>query len=214
MSEHRAGPRLQDYMAKSRSHSSREVDVLGDTDLRAAFESFEAADLLRLEKAGRYLGWKCRTDGAELLGEAVARALNGTRRCPRHLGAVVFLIGVMKSLASEIIEKRDTDPLARRVGDDPHSPTGIFATNPAPEPNPEDALAIKEEEERMAALVGEIEALFADDEQARTILRGEMNGLSAEEIRARGAIGGLAYDTARRRIRRRIDKAYPNGWNR
>ena len=66
----------------------------------------------------------------------------------------------------------------------------------------------------MAALVCEIEALFADDEQARTILRGEMNGLSAEEIRARGAIGELAYDTARRRIRRRIDKAYPNGWNR
>ena len=201
-------------MAKSRLGRSDEVDVLSADDLRIAFESFVAADLLRLEKAARYLGWKCRTDGDELLGEAVARALNGTRRCPRPLAAVTFLIGVMKSLASEIIDKRSTDPLARRTADDPHTPTGHFASEPAPDPNPEDALAIKEEEASMAELVTELEVLFSDDEHARTILKGEMDGLSAEEIRAGSGIGELVYNTARRRIRRRIDKAYPNGWNR
>ena len=86
MSEDRVEPRQQGYMAKSRSGSSGEVDVLGVTDLRAAFESFEAVDILRLEKAGRYLGWKCRTDGAELLGEAVARALTA-RGAARDISA-------------------------------------------------------------------------------------------------------------------------------
>jgi DNA-directed RNA polymerase specialized sigma24 family protein len=193
---------------------SDQIDVLGVTDLRVAFESFEAADLLRLNAAGRYFGWKCQTDGAELLGEAVVRALNGTRRCPRHVAATTFLIGVMKSLASEIIEKRGADPLSRIVADDTFSPDGLLASEPTPAPNPEDALAIKEAEEGMAALVMEIESLFADDAEALTILRGEMNGLSAEEIREDGAIKEIAYNSARRRIRRRIDKAYPNGWNR
>ena len=201
-------------MAKSRLSSPGEPDFLSVTDLRTAFESFEAADSLRLEKAGRYLGWKCRTDGGELLGEAVMRALNGDRRCPRHLAVVPFLIGVMKSLASEIIAKRNSDPLAKRIGEDPHSPSGFLASSPTDELNPEEALMVRQEEEYMETLVAEIEALFANDEQAQLILDGAMNGLSAEEIRESGALDRSTYNTARKRIRRRIDKKYPNGWDR
>ena len=201
-------------MVKSRSSSPGESDYLGVADLRTAFESFGAADSLRHDKAGRYLGWKCRTDGGELIGEAVMRALNGDRRCPRDLPAVQFLIGVMRSLASEIIEKRNSDPLARRTGDDPHAPSGSLARRPAEQPNPEEALMATRQEEAMQDLVREIEALFVGDDAALRVLRGQMIGMSAEEIREQGAIDRSAYNTARRRIRRRIDKEYPDGWNR
>lgn len=201
-------------MVKSRLSSPGEGEFFNVTDLRAAFESFEAADSLRLDKAGRYLGWKCRTDGGELLGEAVMRALNGDRRCPRHLATVPFLIGVMKSLASEINGNRHSDPLANRTGEDPRSPTGFLATNPTDEPNPEEALMVRQEEEHMEALVAEIESLFADDEQAQQVLMGEMIGRLAEEIRAHGSMDRSTYKTARKRIRRRIDRQYPSGWDR
>ena len=201
-------------MVKSRSSSPGETEFLGVADLRTAFESFGAADSLRLDKAGRYLGWKCRTDGGELLGEAVMRALNGDRRCPRDLPAVQFLIGVMRSLASEIIEKRNSDPLARRTGDDPHAPLGSLACCPAEQPDPEETLMVAQQEEAMQDLVREIEALFAGDDEALRVLRGQMVGMSAEEIRKQGSIDRSTYDTARRRIRRRIQRAYPNGWYR
>ncbi len=201
-------------MAKSRLSNPGEPEFRSVTDLRTAFESFEAADSLRLEKAGRYLGWKCRTNGGELLGESVMRALNGDRRCPRHLPAAQFLIGVMKSLASEIIEKRNSDPLAKRTEEDPHSPSGFMACYPTDQPNPEEMLMVNEEEEYMKVVVADIEALFASDEEAQQILRGEMIGMSAAKIREHGSMDQSTYNTARKRIRRRIDKKYPSGWNR
>ncbi len=73
---------------------------------------------------------------------------------------------------------------------------------------------VTQQEETMQALVSEIEALFADDEEARQVLSGQMIGMSAEEIRKQGSMEQSTYNTARRRIRRRIDREYPNGWNR
>ncbi len=167
MSEECGQLRLYDQMVKSRSRKPDQHELLSVTDVRAAFQSFAAADNLRLEKAGRYLGWKCRTDGDELLGEAVMRALNGDRRCPRHLPAVQFLIGVMKSLASEIIEKRNSDPLAYPTNQNSLSPSGLLACFATELPGPEELLLAKEEEEYMKAVVADIEALFANDEQAQ-----------------------------------------------
>jgi RNA polymerase sigma-70 factor (ECF subfamily) len=201
-------------MVNSRTSNPGEPDFLSVADLRIAFDSFGVADSLRLDKTAQYLGWKCRTDGGELVGEAVMRALNGDRRCPRDLAAVQFLIGVMRSLASEINEKRNSDPLARRTDDDPHALSGALACCATEQPDPEETLMVTQQEETMQTLVREIEALFIDDDEALRVLRGQMIGMSAEEIRRQGSIGRSAYNTARRRIRRRIDKAYPNGWNR
>ncbi len=73
---------------------------------------------------------------------------------------------------------------------------------------------LTQQEEAMQALVCEIEALFADDDEARHVLKGQMNGISPEEIRDQGSMSRSAYNTTRRRIRRRIDREFPNGWYR
>jgi RNA polymerase sigma-70 factor (ECF subfamily) len=201
-------------MLNSPASNPNQTEFLSAAELRTAFEAFSAADSLRLEKAGQYLGRKCRTDGNELLGEAVLRALNGNRRCPRHLSALHFLIGVMKSLASEIIEKRNRDPLAKRIDNDPRLPSSILACFPADQPNPEQALMVSEEDEFMKAVVADIEALFANDKEAQQVLAGVMNGTPAEQVRKRCSMDLSTYNSARRRIRRRIDKKFPSGWNR
>ena len=70
---------------------------------------------------------------------------------------------------------------------------------------------LRQEEEYMKNLIAEIGDLFANDQQAELVLNGTMNGLSAEEIRESGAMDRSTYNTTRKRIRRRIDKKYPNG---
>ena len=57
-----------------------------------------------------------------------------------------------------------------------------------------------------------LEELFADDDEAQLILMGEMDELTAEEIREIGEIDATTYASARRRMRRRIDKEFPDGW--
>lgn len=162
-------------MAKSEPSRSRVPKHLSIADLRTAFESFSDVDTLRLKKAAGYYGWKCRVEGDELLDEAVMRALNGDRRCRRDLPPLVFLVGVMRSLASEVIAKREADPIAKRVGGDAGSVSGPLAAEPSSDPNPEEALIAKEEEERAAKMAAELEALFQDDEHAQLILMGEMD---------------------------------------
>ena len=201
-------------MLNTRSSSAEQNECLSPAELRTALGALGTADSLRLEKAGRYLGWKCQTESDELLGEAVLRALNGNRRCPKHLPVALFLIGVMKSLASEIIEKRNSDPLANRTNDDAHSPSGLLACSAPVQLDPEELLMEKQEEEYMKVLVADIESLFVDDEDARQILTSQLNGMSAMEIREQSSMSQSAYNTTRRKIRRRIDKAYPRGWNR
>jgi len=50
----------------------------------------------------------------------------------------------------------------------------------------------------------EIDRLFAGDAVAVQIIAGLAEGLAPEEIRQRFAIGGTAYDSARRRMRRAL----------
>ena len=201
-------------MATSQPRHSAVPKILSIAELRAAFESFSDADEVRLEKAARYLKWKCGVEIDELINEAVMRALNGDRRCRRDLPPVVFLIGVMKSLASDIIAKRKTDPIAKRAVGDAGSTSGPLAAEPSADPNPEEALIAKEERERAAAVKEELEDLFADNERALMVLWGEMGDLSAEEIREQTGMDKTTYASARRHVRRKIDRHYPNGWRR
>ena len=201
-------------MSKSQSSRPSDTDHFSVMELRETFESLGDAEYLKLNKAAGYLGWKCGLEGDELLGEAMMCALKGNRHCRRDLPPFVFLVGIMKSFASEVIAKRETDPLAEHLGDDAVSATGPLATSPSDDLNPEEVLIAREEQEHAAVVVGELEALFADDEKAQLILMGKMDDMTAEEIRELGEMDKTTYATARRRMRRKIDRHYPKGWRR
>ena len=51
-------------------------------------------------------------------------------------------------------------------------------------------------------------ALFDDDPQAQDILEGTMEDMTMEELRELTGLSQTAYDSKRRLIRRRIDRAY------
>jgi DNA-directed RNA polymerase specialized sigma24 family protein len=158
-------------------------------EIARALAALSAVDMLRLKAIARLrardlpddTGW------SDLLNEAVARALDGSRQCPPGVGIVVFLAGIMRSIASEHWRRRRREAGIFEIsgGDDEADPA----------PDPERSLATLQ---ALAAL----DQLFAGDLAASQILAGLAAGLSAKEIRETYGLSETDYDSTRKRMRR------------
>jgi DNA-directed RNA polymerase specialized sigma24 family protein len=144
-------------------------------------------DLLRLKAIARIhaRGLPPEVSWSDLLQEALARVLNGSRRVPEDIPFEVFLSGVMRSLRDEYWRR-----IRRAAHADNSEPLD-------PAPDPERALLAVQELEAIAKL-------FADDPIALQIIVGLGDGLSAEEIRAACGLSKTEYDSARKRMRRAL----------
>ena len=182
-------------------------EVLSVEELRTALEQLSATENLRLTKAARYFVLGTTMEPAELLNEAVSRALDGTRSCRLGLRIVPFLIGAMKSIAWAHRDAHNEAPRLVSL-----SATGTETTAlqvPAKGRNAEEWLVAREDYESQRAA---LEILFADDEPAFLVVTGDIDGMSAEEIRVELDLDLKAYASVRRRIRRKINQAFPRGW--
>ena len=163
-----------------------------------ALQLVTETELLRLKVIARLhaRGLPPEIDWSDLLQEAFARVLDGSRRQPDGVPIVAFMAGVMRSIKAE--HWRRARKQARQLpklmadleavdfrGDEPYDPT----------PNPERSLIAIQE---LAA----INELFADDEQARDVIAGLRDGLSPGEICARHEMSKTDYDSTRKRMRR------------
>jgi RNA polymerase sigma-70 factor (ECF subfamily) len=138
------------------------------------------------------VGW------TDLLQEACARVLDGSRKCPQGLPLVTFLAGVMRSIRTEHC-RRARQRAARlpqilaelSLGDNPQNEAGD------PAPDPERSLIAMQ-------LLAEIYRLFAEDPRALRIIEGLFEGLEPEQIRARYDMSKTDYDSTRKRMRRTL----------
>lgn len=156
-------------------------------------------DLLRLKAIARLharglppeVGW------ADLLQEAFARVLEGSRKCPEGVPMVAFLAGVMRSIRTEHFRRarRVTARLQLLTQLDLAGDPDAEAGDPAPDP-----------ERHLIALeqLAGIERLFADDPRALQIIEGLFEGGSPEQIRATFEMSKTEYDSTRRRMRRAL----------
>ena len=164
-------------------------DDTGSDTVRALARLSEV-DLLRLKAIARLrarglpggVGW------SDLLNEAFARALDGTRQPPDGLGMVAFLAGVMRSVANEHWRR-----LRREAGMFASGDEEAGAADPAPDP-----------ERSLAAVqaLATLDQLFSGDLTASQILAGLAAGLPAREIQATYGLTEVEYDSARKRMRR------------
>jgi RNA polymerase sigma-70 factor (ECF subfamily) len=166
-----------------------------------ALKLVSEVDLLRLKTIARVharglppdVGW------ADLLQEAFARVLNGTRRQPEGLSVVMFLAGVMRSLKSEHWRRAIRESRYGQTFRDEQSAVDDAQdtqfSNSAP--GPERSLSALQE---LAA----IDRLFVDDPIALQIIAGLAEGDSAEQIRDGADIAKIDYASARKRIRRAL----------
>jgi DNA-directed RNA polymerase specialized sigma24 family protein len=126
------------------------------------------------------VGW------SDLLQEAFARILDGSRRRPPGLPMVNFVAGIMRSIRSQVWVR------ARREA--AHLP---HLENPHEDADPERSLAAVQE---LAA----IQQLFEGDIQVLAIIGGLAEHQSSEQIRAAADMTKTEYDSARKRMRRTL----------
>src|ERR1700761_3454031 len=136
-------------MQPKRRVEEDEDETVGD--VARALARLSEVDLLRLKAVARLrarglpggVGW------SDLLNEAFARALDGTRQLPEGLGMVAFLAGIMRSIANEHWRRLKREAGLFALGDD----DGGMA-DPAPDP-----------ERRLTAVqaLATLDQLFAGD---------------------------------------------------
>ena len=131
-----------------------------------------------------------------------------SRTCPSHIDVVRFLAGTMRSIAHDESEKCAHRLVLVPFDTTSELPAEALAT-PDPVPVAETSMIAEEDAARVRRAVL---ALFDDDFQAQQIAKGIMEEITAEELRELTGLSSTAYNSKRRLIRRRIDKAFPRGW--
>ena len=184
-------------------------DVLDLEEMRQAIEGLTTVELVRLRKAGRIYAVGLACDADDLLGEAVARAVAGSRRCRRDMAIVPFLVGAMRSIASKT--RRSAEREGEVVSLDATGTDGRPVVAPPVSHEP-DAETLWLREEDMNLRIAALEELFADDDDALLMIWADLEETPKEEIKMQHDIDDKAYATIRRRIRRKIERRFPNGW--
>ena len=143
-------------------------------------------DLLRLKVLARLhaRGLPPEIAWTDLLQEAFARVLDGSRRQPVGLPIVPFLAGVIRSIKAEHWRRarREAKQLPKLLSD-------------TPTPNPESSLIAFQE-------LTAIDKLFVDDPHAAQVITELAEGRSPDEICASNNLTKTEYDSTRKRIRR------------
>ena len=172
-------------------------------DRALALKLVTDCDLLRLKVIARLHGRSLPPDvcWADLLQEAFARVLDGSRAIPRAVPTVAFLAGVMRSIKAEHWRRRrratEQQPVLATEYQVVMAETAEACD---PQPDPERWLIAAQQ-------LQAIGTLFANDPVALQIIAGLGDGLTAEEIRRTLRMSKTDYDSARRRMRRALIRA-------
>lgn len=173
-------------------------------DVASAIDALSDVELVRLKALARLwsrdlpggLGWN------DILHEAIARALDGSRPWPPDVPILAFLSGVMRSICNDLWRRARLEQRLLVSRDDRDQRSG-----PSEEvddvPDPERILAA-------AQTLATIYRLFEADPLALKIIAGMAEGLTATEICSIHEMSELDYDTTRRRMRRTLLRQHQN----
>ena len=182
-------------------------DVASPTEGADALRNLPDADLRRLERIARLrcvglhdLHWR------DLLHDAIARLLDGSRIWPKDLSLVVFLRETMRSIASDHWRRRNINPVQLEAdlperADSDNFP--MLENAPDLTPSPEEALSTVE-------TLARIQEIFREDAEALHVIIGMASGQSPGEIQRGARMTPTRYTTTQRRIRRTLAREFPD----
>ena len=196
-----------EVVRRVRSTTVVNPEIVSPSESVEALSRLSDADLRRLERIARFrtiglndLDWR------DLLHDAVARLLDGSRRWRRDLSLVVFLRETMRSIVSDHWRRRS----ARRIVLEAELPRAEDGERSGIVDNAPDLATNPERKVSAAETLASIEAVFRDDPEAMLVIIGMTNGKSPKEIQQEGAMNPTRYATTQRRIRRRLARAFPD----
>jgi DNA-directed RNA polymerase specialized sigma24 family protein len=172
-------------------------DRLTVAEMRDSIENLSDGDMARLVSAARGFSRLCGIAHEDLLQEAFARALGGSRTCERGESAVGFLCGVMKSFVSQENEARKRGFREKVIIRDGELVLPeVTADVLSPE---QSAISAIDDRETLA----KIEAMAAGDEQLQLLIEGiydNMRGVELQELLSTDEKGLAAVRKKLRRL--------------
>ena len=182
-------------------------DVAIPEESAAALRRLSEGELRRLEQLARLrvIGLHA-VDWRDLLHEAIARLLDGSRRWPRDVSLVVFLRETMRSIASDHWRRLEEPVVMSEAELGVHQETGEGALDNAIDP-----VASPERRVSAAETLARIEEAFKGDENALKVMAGMAIGKSPKEIQEEAGMNKTRYASTQRRIRRGLAREFPDG---
>lgn len=190
-------------------------------EVRCAIESLSEADSVQILKAARLcLSGSEYHDVWEIINEATRRTMNAAmgdrgRQWPKTVPFVAYMIQTMKGLASDSrdsLVQTKTDYLEALTvengsSDDTLGRLEAWQTDVETQVIEHEETLEQIDRAKMDAEI--IEQFFKDDSDVTWIIMGHKEGLSASEIREIGEMTQTKYETARKRLRRGVEKLFP-----
>jgi RNA polymerase sigma-70 factor (ECF subfamily) len=172
----------------------------------------------------RWATWRltgnCMAEADEVIANVYERFCTGSRRWPIGVKIGTCFWNAVKSTISGEWDKhkrrlvRQYSPITAE-GDaaDPFEEV-LDTAAPVEEPvdGPLEEMTTADERRRYQTMLDHIESSFAADEAVTAVLIGLEQELPAREIQEAFNLTETQYDSARKRLRRFINKHYPNGW--
>jgi len=192
----------QDPMAEATAiRDAPERECLRPDEIGPAFDGLSREDKLKLHAIEAIRRRGTGFGQGELLREALCRALDGDRKCPRDVPIMAFLAMTMKSIASHDRKK------GKRVVAmaDPPEPTQMDTSDPPLAPSPEDDVMA-------ASVLRDVYAYLENDEEATLVVMGWAEGLKGKALREATDLDQAGLDYAAKRIRTVARTLYPDGW--
>lgn len=169
-------------------------------ELRAFIESMSPEEKRRLLAAAVVLARTAYCgDPEDLMQEAFAAAMSGTRKCPVDVHPLKFLSMAMKSILSNERDRMARVDLVDMQDEDNQHLAGSC----------ESPVDLLERVERIKDLARTVTAHFGDDDRPMMIFEGRAEGLSRAEIREILEMDQVEFESLERRLRRFMNKEFP-----
>lgn len=170
-------------------------DHLSVTEFEAAFVALPQVDRIRLRRIALHFENRGGGEAEELLQEALARALEGRRRCPRKVTIVQFIGGIVSSLSSEASETRKKGWGPIPVGD------GVIDAAAHDGPSPEREVASRMDG---GVTLAKVQEAIAGDDELELLVEGIYDGMKGKDLEELLAIDTSKLATVQRRLQRKL----------
>lgn len=156
----------------------------------------------------KYVSGSKMTDD-ELLAEAVARVLEGSRNIPRNIPLVASLIEIIRSISS--IERDKVEKQKDYMGLEVPLESNVEEVSllQSAHLSPDKILEESQEAQYRESILTELENIVADDPYEKAYLNGKLNGLTANEVIHKTGITPKDYGAARKRVTRALLRLKP-----
>ncbi|MES1975593.1 MAG: hypothetical protein V4472_24310 [Pseudomonadota bacterium] len=181
-----------------------EPGYLSAEEVRAMICQLSPAEATKIVRVARWFSFRCGIPTEDLHQEAFTRLLSGDRRARRNFRFAREVGGIIKSIAGSEIESIKSG--LREVRPPPDGVSAPDLVDPSPSP---ETLVLSAHDD--GGTLAAIDRLIEDDEQLQLLVEGICDKMQGEELEELLGVDVQGLAAARRRLKRRLQSAFPKG---